>query len=270
MPKSAGNPTGTVAAETSGTGACQGGGGRGTAYSFAQLEGLWINAGGSGATAPIAAAIALAESTGCSTATFNGETPSNSVASGLWQILGVPSGFEYSQVFDPAENAAMAVAKWKGAGKKFTPWTTFTSGAYKQFMSNATPDANVPSPSTTGGGSKSSCQVQDCAWGCIPSVSLPVVGEVWHGECLITFKQARELVGALVVVGGLAILAFSFAAIIRPYAEEAGGKTAEAAGAVLSLTGSPEAGIPLAAAGHEVSKSGEKTVERREGQAATA
>jgi len=40
--------------------ACQGagGGGPGTRYTYAELEGLWINAGGAASLAPIAAAIA--------------------------------------------------------------------------------------------------------------------------------------------------------------------------------------------------------------------
>ena len=50
------------------TSTCHGAGGTGTHYSYAELEGLWINAGGSKTYAPLMAAIADAESGGCSTA----------------------------------------------------------------------------------------------------------------------------------------------------------------------------------------------------------
>src|SRR5258708_28749484 len=51
-----------------------------TRYSFAQLEGLWIQAGGDKLTAPMAAGIAMAESGGDSTA----HSPTNDW--GLWQV----------------------------------------------------------------------------------------------------------------------------------------------------------------------------------------
>jgi hypothetical protein len=59
---------------------------------------------------------------------------------------------------------------------------------------------------STGGGGSSSCQVQDCMWGCIPSVSIPLAGEIWAGECVFTYSTARHLIGAGVVVGGLLII----------------------------------------------------------------
>src|SRR5580698_840440 len=62
---------------------CAGGG---TQYTYAQLEGLWVNAGGQASMAPLMAAIAEAESGGCSSAlnaTDNGGTQSSY---GLWQI----------------------------------------------------------------------------------------------------------------------------------------------------------------------------------------
>jgi hypothetical protein len=78
---------------------------------------LWIQAGGSRATANIAAAIAMAESGGESTAR-------NSIgATGLWQIYNGPN--TSLALKDPVANARAAVAKWKAAGG-FSPWTTFT------------------------------------------------------------------------------------------------------------------------------------------------
>jgi hypothetical protein len=55
-----------------------------TVYDYRQLEQLWEGAGGPRPLAPIAAAIAMAESGGRSDA----KNPSG--ASGLWQILGNP------------------------------------------------------------------------------------------------------------------------------------------------------------------------------------
>lgn len=105
-------------------------GGQVVHYNAAQLETLWIQAGGPIAAAPEAAAIALAESNG------NVHAHNASGASGLWQILGAPPGVS-GNVFDPATNAKMAVAKYKQASNSFTPWATFTSGAYRAFLTEA-------------------------------------------------------------------------------------------------------------------------------------
>jgi hypothetical protein len=89
------------------------------------LENLWMSAGGpGGGTAHVAAAIALAESGGSPIA----HNPSG--ASGLWQILGqvVPGN-----IFNPYVNALNAVSKYRTAGG-FSPWVTYTSGAYLHFM----------------------------------------------------------------------------------------------------------------------------------------
>lgn len=96
-------------------------------YSAGELEALWINAGGAPTLAIPMAAIALAESGG------NPSAHNPSGATGLWQILGNPFP---GNAYDPATNAKMAVAKYKSQGA--AAWTTYTSGAYKQFMQQAT------------------------------------------------------------------------------------------------------------------------------------
>jgi Lysozyme like domain len=89
------------------------------------LENLWTGAGGpGGGTAHVAAAIALAESGG------NANALNPSGASGLWQILGLPFP---GDPFIPSVNARMAVVKYQDAGG-FSPWVTFETGAYRQFM----------------------------------------------------------------------------------------------------------------------------------------
>jgi hypothetical protein len=113
-------------------------------YSYTELETLWIGAGGPVNEAPTAAAIAMAESGGVDTAA----NPSG--ATGLWQILGYPSGVT-GNLKNPGINARAAVAKYKQApngGNNFTPWVTYTTGAYKQYLKNVLP----PTTNDFGGG----------------------------------------------------------------------------------------------------------------------
>jgi hypothetical protein len=107
-----------------------------TIYDYAQLEGLWDEAGGPPAQASLAAAIAEAESGGNPLAAYPGTTVapgmgSTTDATGLWQILGLPAGdFTAAELTDPYENAKMAVAKYTQAGDSFTPWQTYDEGDY--------------------------------------------------------------------------------------------------------------------------------------------
>ena len=79
-----------------------------TTYTFAQLEGLWIQAGGSKALAPLMAGVAEVESGG------NPQAYNPSGASGLWQIE-IPSNAHFvpggaANVFNALDNAKAAVA----------------------------------------------------------------------------------------------------------------------------------------------------------------
>jgi hypothetical protein len=110
-------------------------------YSYSQLEGLWIQAGGSAAMAPLMAAIAEAESSGNSGATGPfGEK-------GLWQIN--PSAWGSLATYDPLGNAkaAVHVLSVQGLGA----WTTYTNGAYKSHLQGSVPPSSGP-PSGGGGG----------------------------------------------------------------------------------------------------------------------
>ena len=126
-------------------------------YSYAQLEQMWINAGGPATVAPVAAAIALAESGGNPNAAYPGTTVadgqgSTTDATGLWQILGLPAGnFTAAELTDPASNAKMAVAKYQQAGDSFSPWQTYTEGTYRQYLqSGVSPTAaGVPAEGST-------------------------------------------------------------------------------------------------------------------------
>jgi LysM repeat protein len=84
------------------------------------LEALWVEAGGSAAVEVTAASIAMAESGGNQFATGTvGER-------GYWQINPVNGSLS---TYDPYGNARAAVIM-SGNGTNWSPWTTYTSGAY--------------------------------------------------------------------------------------------------------------------------------------------
>lgn len=108
-------------------------------YNYAQLEGIWTQAGGPAGAAPIAAAIAMAESGGNSTATNNDSN--GSTDRGLWQINSVHGS---QSTYDVMGNARAAVAI-SNQGTNWSPWTTYTSGAYRQYLqTNIPPDTSAP------------------------------------------------------------------------------------------------------------------------------
>lgn len=122
------------------------------ALSYSQLKGLWIKAGGNPDDADVMAAIAMAESGGRPEAhNPNAATGDNSF--GLWQInmlgnMGPERRKRWGlssdrDLFDPLTNAKAAVSLSSG-GKNKTPWTMFTNGKYRDFLtSGVTPDMNA-------------------------------------------------------------------------------------------------------------------------------
>lgn len=109
----------------------------GGTLSYGQLEGLWDKAGGPQSLAPLMAAIAMAESGGRDV--MQAGQPFATTGWGYWQIT--PGGPQY---LDPMTNAREAVAKYNSQG--LNAWTTYTSGAYRQFL-----QGNIP-PSAGGFG----------------------------------------------------------------------------------------------------------------------
>lgn len=101
-------------------------------YTFQQLQQLLEQAGMDSARATTGAAVALAESAGRPDAV--GDQGSSF---GLWQIH-LPAHPDVSQAcaLDPA-CAAAAVVRISGAGIDWSPWTTYVSGAYRDFLSGA-------------------------------------------------------------------------------------------------------------------------------------
>ena len=152
-----------------------------THYTYAQLEQLWINAGGSKALAPTMAAIAEAESSGDSNA------QNASGATGLWQILGAVYPADQPNLKNPTVNAKEAVAKYKTQG--LSAWVTYTTGAYKAFLNGkTTPDKNVPG-------------------------ATPVDLTVAHNDCLwfISYPGGNTAgwIGGIITIVGLAVLTAS-------------------------------------------------------------
>jgi hypothetical protein len=245
---------------------CQGKGGTGTLYSYAQLAGLWINNGGPSLVAPVAAAIAEAESGGCSTAlnpTDNGGTQSSF---GLWQISNgthTPPAANWS---DGNVNAQLAVAKYKAAGG-FSPWGTYNSGAYRAYLNGSTtPDTSVPGGGSAGGGISTTGLLtpSDCIW-LLPQ--LPGIGT--PGSCLLSYGQARALVGGLAMAaGGLTLavgaLILAAAAFRGSGAGHAAGGALEAAGAGLAFVpGAEGAGLAVGAAGATARRAGSSSGARQ-------
>jgi cell wall-associated NlpC family hydrolase len=116
----------------------------GGSYSCSGLESLWVQAGGSSSAAFTAAEIAMAESGG----NPNAVSPTNDY--GLWQINGSHGSMA---TFSPMGNARAAVSI-SGDGSNWSPWTTYTSGAYQGKCSGSvsttaqiTPDRVVSAPS---------------------------------------------------------------------------------------------------------------------------
>ena len=97
------------------------GGSLGGTLGCSGLERLWIVAGGSPSHALMAAEIAMAESGGNQYA----HSPTNDF--GYWQINGSHGGMAS---YDPMTNARAAISI-SGDGTNWSPWTTYTSGAYQ-------------------------------------------------------------------------------------------------------------------------------------------
>jgi len=129
-------PSGSDTSPIGGGQVSAGGGGGGPvsgAYSHAQLEQLWNANGGQPAAANVAAAVALAESSG--RAAVTSPNPDGGVNVGLWQLdtRGKGAGHSVAQLQDPATNARLTVLG-SANGTDWSAWATFASGAYRQFL----------------------------------------------------------------------------------------------------------------------------------------
>lgn len=110
--------------------------GAGGDYTFSELKQLWTAAGGNPGKATIAAAIAMAESSGDPEATD--DDSNGTVDKGLWQINSVHGGT--LSTYNVMGNARAAV-QISDNGTNWKPWTTYTTGAYLNFMPGGGPPA---------------------------------------------------------------------------------------------------------------------------------
>lgn len=103
------------------------------AYSYTQLKQFALNAGFTGKSADTAAAIALAESSGNPNA-INYNDPQGSY--GLLQINQKAHPGTSTTALDPQGSFNLAY-NISGGGTNFRPWSTYTSGAYQQYLSGS-------------------------------------------------------------------------------------------------------------------------------------
>lgn len=89
-----------------------------------QLAALWVRAGGNPAYAHLASAVAMAESSG------RQYVRSGSNDFGYWQING---SWGSLATYDSLGNARAAITI-SHDGHNWSPWTTYTSGAYLRYM----------------------------------------------------------------------------------------------------------------------------------------
>lgn len=183
-----------------------------TRYTYAQLESLWINAGGPAGVAPIAAAIAEAESNGSDTAMNYTDNGGTQTSVGIWQLSSGTHSYPGAWT-TAAGNASGAVTKYRNAGNSFSPWGTYYTGAYKRFLNGSTtPDPNGIPPgggvSPPGGGSAGAPAAVEtvgsklpagCLMG-IPPINLHITST--PSVCIIEKSWMRALLGGLIMLTG--------------------------------------------------------------------
>jgi Lysozyme like domain len=115
-----------------------GGGGpgsqRGGSWTVGGMSRLWQSVGGQ-PRGRIPGAIGMAESGGRAWIVQSGQPP-GLTGYGLWQITptsGIWQHGAFGDLLNPTNNARAAVSLYRRAGG-FSPWVTYTDGAYRQFM----------------------------------------------------------------------------------------------------------------------------------------
>jgi hypothetical protein len=196
---------------------------------YSQLEGLWIQNGGSTSLAPVMAAIALAESGGNPSARNDKDNGGTQSSFGLWQISTGTHTPPASNWADPNENARLAVGKYKSQGLK--AWGTYTSGAYTRFLANGVPPSSIQSSSALSSGTSATATADTsttdytCAW----NLSIPVKGNV----CVATKSQARATLAVLIMGTGLAVALIGLILIVKQSTATASGAAVVGAARVL-------------------------------------
>ena len=227
-----------------------------TTYSYAQLETLWIEAGGPKALAPVAAAIGEAESGGNSDALNPNDNGGRQSSFGIWQISNGTHTPPSPNWANPAVNAQLAVGKWKGAGQSFSPWGTYDSGAYRAFLSGSTsPDPNVPGSPTAVAAQTGAAGSSDCLVPNPLGISLGPLSLSAGPACLLSKSNARAFIGAGIMLAGGAIALAGLAVLAAAAGVKAagpiGGVAEGVGGALLLVPGAEGAGAAIAAGGRQ-------------------
>ena len=245
------------------------------ALSYAQLKAVWLDAAkgtqyGTNAWASLMAAIAEAESGGNPDATNPTDNGGTQTSWGLWQISLGNHAAPSPNWNNPTVNAQLAIGKLEGQG--LSAWGTYTSGAYRTYLNGAT----TPDGAGITGGSAveaaaltaATATASNCLWS-IPSLG-SVIGNTGGGiiggliggitgnpsagvsqlaggggYCIFSRSEARGIIGALMLAGGLAIMVSGAKSLIglnalklaAPVAWLAGPEAGAAATAVESYTG---------------------------------
>lgn len=217
---------------------------------YAQLEGLWIKAGGPRNQAAIAAAIAEAESGGDANQYNPTDNGGTQTSWGLWQVSHGDHS-PYPNWNDPLQNAKYAVAKYHGAGNNFTPWGTYDSGAYRAFINNGTsPDPNAPGGTggTLGGpgGVTTVASTDNACLLATPNFNvlgqIPIVGGLFGGPirgCILSKSGARFFAGIGLMAGSV-LVGVAGAIVLASYGfghTKAGQDVQQSAAAVAPVAG---------------------------------
>lgn len=98
-----------------------------------EIKVLWTGNGGAAKTAAVAAAVAMAESSGRTYITS--PNPDGGTNVGLWQLdtRGVGAGHTVDQLKDPATNARITIMG-SANGTNWSHWEAYTKGKYKDFL----------------------------------------------------------------------------------------------------------------------------------------
>jgi hypothetical protein len=180
--------------------------------SDAQIAGWAIQAGFSGADLQKAVAIAIAESGGRVDATNHNTNGSTDY--GVWQINSIHADefAKYPQWWS-VENADMAHDIYAAAGNSFSPWTTYTSGAYQMYMSRAATAAGAPDKGNVTGGPQDTTTVTEIPGVTSIATSLSAFSQglagiaKWVGTPSNWERVGLVLIGGALVVGALVMIA---------------------------------------------------------------
>lgn len=183
---------------------------------YAQLESVWLNAAqgtkyDTSTWAALMAAIAEAESSGNPNSLNPTDNNGKQSSYGLWQISTGTHTAPAANWNDPTENAKLAISKLNSQG--LGAWGTYTSGAYKRFLSGGTTPDNSWQNLGPGGlaglggegiAGENGSSTSDT---CLLNIDLSITS-----FCLMSKTNARALIGGALVVGSLVL--FTASAIV--------------------------------------------------------